>query len=71
MGEGGIKNGQKNSDVFYGWPLKLELLELVSIVGRSSHGKPQRKLIGCTLLPMTQTFFLSGRRGIVIWSDVA
>ena len=21
MGEGGIKNGQKKSDVFYGWPL--------------------------------------------------
>ena len=22
MGEGGIKNGQKNSDIFYGWPLR-------------------------------------------------
>ena len=27
MGEGVIKNGQKNSDFFYGWPLRLKFLK--------------------------------------------
>ena len=39
MGEGGIKNGQKNSDVFYGRPQTIfaELVKNRKYIGMSVH----------------------------------
>jgi hypothetical protein len=51
MGKGGIKNGQKNSDVFYGWPLSLPNAYKLMCFDRNINGNRDVKVFkSCTQL---------------------